>query len=293
MSTAKPARVTPPGQDHGNEPPSGNIRILTLGDLKWDVSNREQSLETLIKALSDKATEASSWYLKKKENKKQRAIWFRGGAIVITTMAAILPILSQMRFNYIQPAVASILIALAAMLIGLDQFGGFSSAWMRYIGADLKIKSLYIDFQMDYQTERATWKGQTPNDDQTRRILDMSKTFISALNAVIQDETTTWIQEFKSNLTRIDESAKAASTSMMASSINLTVENGDQCPNGWMLSLDNGNPVQKRGKTVAIDNIFAGQHKIRVEEVAPGKKSGEQMVNVAPGATTSVSMPLA
>jgi hypothetical protein len=163
---------------------------------------------------------------------------------------------------------------------------------MRFISADMKIKSLHAEFEMDYQTERSSWQGQVPNDEQLQRALGRIKIFVQAMNSVVQDETNTWIQEFKANLKTIEDQARSVADGTRTGAINVTIENGDQAA-GWTIALNDGAPITKRGKTATLSGIFQGKHKINIAGTIAGvAKSAETTVEVSPGGLVTISMKL-
>lgn len=276
---------------------SSDIPLRSIDMLEWSLEKREESVARLTAHAANQAKEISEWYLRKKTKKQRWAIRYRGGAILCTAVAAVLPVLAQMQVTAfgigLPPASASILLAVAAALIALDQFGGFSSAWMRFIAAEMKIKALHAEFEMDHQAERASWVGKPPNDEQVQRALARTKTFVQAMNSVVQDETNTWIQEFRATLKTLEEQAKTVAEANRAGAVNVTVENGDQCVNGWTITIDDSHPVIKRGKTASFSNIFQGKHKVSVTgTIGSAEKSGETVVEVNAGAIVSTTLKL-
>src|SRR5262245_54961061 len=117
-----------------------DIELKAGETLEWSPEQREVSISKMAVQAVTKAKEISTWYLTKKAKKQKWAVRYRGGAIVCTAVAAVLPILAEMDIKIVffgigpvvvRPALASVVLALAGTLIALDQFGGFSSAWMR------------------------------------------------------------------------------------------------------------------------------------------------------------------
>src|SRR5262245_60183830 len=90
----------------------GDIQLQSLDTLEWSPEQREQSISKVAEQAIGKAKEISAWYLSKKSRKQKWAVRFRGGAVVFTALAAILPIVAQMRVGEptapIPPALPSI-----------------------------------------------------------------------------------------------------------------------------------------------------------------------------------------
>lgn len=128
--------------------------------LSWEAGQIVTSLEALFERITEEAESAINWYLRAKRPKKCCAIWLRVGSIASVTVAGIIPILSQM-FTVegrprIQPAWATVALGVAAALVLLDRFFGFSSGWMRYIATELNLRQLNQEFQLDWEAEKAT-----------------------------------------------------------------------------------------------------------------------------------------
>ena len=75
--------------------------------------------------------------------------------IALGTAAAVLPVLSEIYTTNGRPSIppgwATIALALAAGLVGLDHFFGFSSGWMRYRDTELQLTRLRHQFGYAWQ----------------------------------------------------------------------------------------------------------------------------------------------
>jgi hypothetical protein len=275
-----------------------DILPASLPDLKWDSASALDSVKQALAYASTHADEAISWYLKAKKAKRIWARLLRLGAILFTAAAGILPVLTQILQTPdgkppFAPAWASVLLAVALLFIALDRFFGFSTAWMRYISAELKLKQLKEGFELDSQAVLASLQGEPPTQDQIQAILASVKAFIEKLNAVIVSETAQWVDEFREALKQIDESARAQTALVEVGSIQLVVENGDQADAAWSVSVDNAPPTRHTGKTAAITGLLAGDHALRVTAAVNGKAvRAESVASVKVGSIASVELSL-
>jgi hypothetical protein len=139
----------------------------------------------------------------------------RAGAIILASIAALLPLFSQVFMNdgepIIQPVWASVALVLAAALIGSDRYFGFSSAWMRFMLSELKLNALVEDFGLAWHAERATWADGLPSDEQVERALASLREFVAAASGVVRDETSAWVTEFQTELKKLDDSLRTRS----------------------------------------------------------------------------------
>jgi hypothetical protein len=279
---------------------SKDIRSKSLPALDWDPAIRNESLHVLAQHAIGRAQEASEWYLNAKASKRVAARVLRLGAILLTAAAGVFPIVVQMWTTsdgkpVIAPAWASVLVAGAVLLIAIDRFFGFSSAWMRYITAELSIKQARDAFEFDWQAANASFGGEPPTDDQVRFIITMVKTFIEQINAVIVNETSKWVAEFQEALRQIEETAKAPVVVGQTGSLLIIVDNGDAVdPPGWELSLNNGPSLSYTGKTAALSGLESKDHVVCVTAKIGSKDvRAESVVQVRSGSIAQLRIALA
>lgn len=273
---------------------------LESGDLKkmsWEPDKSLVSLNDVFKDAQNYVKSAINWYLQSKRRKKKGAVFLRVGAILTVSVAGILPMLSQIFLDdgksVISPAWASVFLAAAAALVAMDRFFGFSSGWMRYIATELRLRKILQEYQMDWETEKSTWKGSHPDREQVQRMLVRTKAFRNRINTIIQEETNTWIAEFQSTLKQLDEAAKAKAEVSEIGGLNIVVSNGDACAKGWKLSIDGGSEKSYLGKTAAIHDLVPGVHTIKVEGNIKGKpKQAEIVASIPAGGIGNVQLTL-
>ena len=265
--------------------------------LSWEPGKIVPSLEALFDRITKEAESAIGWYIRAKRPKQRWARLLRFGSIIAGTTAGLIPILAQMFSKdghpWIQPAWASVALGIAAALVLLDRFFGFSSAWMRYIATELNIQQLNQEFQLDWESDKATWLGSEPTADQLRSTLARFKAFVTQVNTIVRQETDAWIQEFQSTLKQIDEAAKAKAAVSELGAINITVTNGDACDDGWNLSIDQGSPIKQHGKTAGVRDLVPSIHTIKVSGTMGGNlKQAEAAVSVTAGGTANAQLTL-
>jgi hypothetical protein len=267
--------------------------IPYLGRLGWAPASSETSLAAVFMHASKTAESAIGWYLKAKRPKKANARAVRGGSILLATLAGIVPMLAQMPGSLIAPIWGSVALALAAAFVLLDRFFGFSTAWMRYITTELHLRQMLDEFQLDWETERAGWKGGAPTDEQIQRALARCRGFVSQVDGLVRDEANVWVAEFQESLKQLDETLKAKATATAEAAISLTVTNGDKSSDGWQVTVDNGVVRAGRGQSGAISGLAPGIHLVRVEGAANGKQmAAETAVALAAGSVTTLELTL-
>jgi hypothetical protein len=111
---------------------------------------------------------------------------------------------------------------------------------MRYITTELHLQQMLDEFQFDWETERAAWKGAAPTDEQLQRALARCRAFVSQVDGLIREEANLWVAEFQESLKQLDETVKAKAAATAEAAVSLTVTNGDQAVDGWSVTVDDG-----------------------------------------------------
>lgn len=177
--------------------------------LDWSSEHRRESIHIVYQRSEKHALNAIEWYLLSKRQKKFWAQGLRLGTIDLTALAGLLPIISEIFQSTLSPAWASVALGSAGVVLAVDKFCGYSSAWMRFIAAEHQIRQSLHEFQMDYELEQAGWDNTQPSVEQTQVVLSRCQAFLFQVNAIIRQETDQWLAEFQDALKQIDSSAKA------------------------------------------------------------------------------------
>src|SRR5262249_8534145 len=125
------------------QPPNKNLQGIAFPVL--DQPEQPAELKELYESVVSKGRDAMTWYARQKEGKKVWGQRLRMAAILLTALAGITPMIVQLLpgdQKYQQwSLLASIFAVLGATCVGLDNYFGASSGWMRYVSAYLEINS--------------------------------------------------------------------------------------------------------------------------------------------------------
>jgi hypothetical protein len=273
-----------------------DLRSGTLADLDWSPEKRAESLDCAFRHAMSLAEDAINWYLRGKQCKKLGAGSVRVLTIVLGTIAALLPTIGELVHSYneklnIGAGWTIVLLGIAGCLLLLDRFYGFTSGWMRYIVAELQIRQIKEEFQLDWQTERAGWSTEPPTKEQVVQMLARCKAFTSQVNTIVREETNVWVQEFQTTIKYLDDFIKAKTSVTEPGALNLTIINGEEAEQGWILTIDNGAAELYTGRTVGKRNISPGKHEINVQEKG-GTRTARKVVAVPAGGTCEETLTL-
>jgi hypothetical protein len=270
---------------------------IELGELAWGGGQDADTLKKIFEHATGSARQAILWYLDRKGQKKHAAKYLRIGAILAAAVAGILPILSQLYTangqSVIQPAWASVALALGATCVLIDRFFGCSTGWMRCIATELRLSQSLYEFQIDWEIERTRWRDGKPSPEEIQMMLTRAKAFVVQLNTIVQDETNSWIDEFQTTLKQLDDATRAKAITTELGGLNVVVTNGDRAEGEWHISIDGGTERNCRGKSTAIAGLLPGMHTIRIVGQIDGKHGqDERLAAVPPGAVTTVELTL-
>lgn len=245
-------------------------------NLDWSNGKAEESLAIIyIKAIV-LATDAIQWYSKSKLSKKKWARTIRVTTIMLGSLAALLPTIGDMvqknGVSQIPSGWTTICLGVAGALLLFDRFFGFSSAWMRYINAEMQLQQVKQEFEMDWENQRASWQGTQPTKDQVNQMLARCKAFISQVNTIVREETNVWVQEFQNTIKYLDDTIKAKPAVAEPGALNLTITNQDVAKEGWELTIDNGDAEKCKGYTSGKRNLTPGKHELWVTASINGSK---------------------
>jgi low affinity Fe/Cu permease len=189
-----------------------DVRPSNLSSLDWTPEHARQSLDVIYQHAVDAASQAISWYLIGRRSKKRWAQRLRVGAIIMVAIAGILPVLAQIfdagKSVVIQPAWASVALAIAVALVALDRFFGFSSAWARYMTTEQAISASLNQFMLDWQQSTYQLPANEIPREKIDHLLSLAKDLAKKMDDLIQAETSQWVKEFQETLTQIERSAE-------------------------------------------------------------------------------------
>jgi len=122
----------------------------------------------------------------------------------------VIPVIPQTALNGTDPSklvnITYILIGIAAFLIGVDKFFGFSSSWMRFVTTQIALETLLAKFRYDWAIESVKACGKL-DTDACKPLLILAKNFAADVQSKIENETAQWATELRNNLTETEKKA--------------------------------------------------------------------------------------
>jgi hypothetical protein len=192
---------------------------------------------------------------------------------------------------------ATLFVASAAGLIGLDKAFGWSSGWTRYVLTATLMTKLLHEFRLDWVAMLAA-SATSPTTEQQAKLIQRARDFVSTVQGMVLQETQEWAAEFKSNMAqlekdlksqletlkaRVEATIKEKEDASAAGSIELTVTNADKT-DGFQFTVTLDGAPGKITEPVANAlvwthiNTAPGHYKLNVDGKIGGKAIATAMV---------------
>ncbi len=180
-------------------------------DIDW--SKPTEAVEYLCKFADTECSQAIEWYFSKKHQKAKLGSAARLCSIVAVTAAGVIPIIGEIFEKddkpLLSPAWATVALAIAALFIAFDRFGGHTSGWVRYIRTGMALSQLQGNFRIGWAEQRLSAQvvpavpgtGSDPIKDR----IQLCRDFLIQMNALVGSETDEWAREFQTALVEIDK----------------------------------------------------------------------------------------
>lgn len=269
MSNGKPALVPVPGLEK-------NIQGMALPVIEQPEQPAE--LKELYLSVMGKGRDAMAWYARNMEGKKKWGQRLRLLAILLTALAGITPMIVQLlpheeayqRWSLL----ASLFAVMGATSVGLDNYLGASSGWMRYVSAYQELNSRLEALQFGWARLALASSG-VPREQRLSALMDLLQGFITSVNEIVRQETQEWMAEFKGHLAVLEQRVEAQRTalltapSMVYGAIKVLAEGTEKLKDGrWKVTLGTGRELTGTGGQATVaTSLGPGLLSLRFEAV--------------------------
>lgn len=262
-----------------------------LARLFEETDEQKEALAKLFQHTVTKAQGNIDWYTRNARIKKRRAQIIRLLSLSLLGIGSVTPVLLDLypEIN-IPTSIATLIIAAGTGLIALDRFWGYSTGWMRFLTTEMRIKMLLESFEYDWYTLINRFDVKQPG--LTESLITRCATLRDQINSIVQEETNSWVEEFRASLRTYDISLKALSEGSQPGAINVIVECNAKDEEGWVVVLDDKQKYERKGRHAALINIPAGQHRVSVQRKGDSVIVDEKPVIVISGQIQEVSLRL-
>ena len=184
---------------------SGNFPAL-----QWEAGKLAEPLDQLCAYAKSQAQQSIDWYFRKRQLRRYFCRIFRLSAILLTAFAGLLPMVneivgSQKALHSLWAAVA---LGIAATLILLDRFYGFTNGWIRFLLTARQLIEALEAFHFEVERHKLSWGNPEPTPEQATMLLEQIWRFHKKALGIVNDETKGWAAEFTEAIKQLDEQVK-------------------------------------------------------------------------------------
>ncbi len=189
----------------------GSKRERDLGarafpEVAWEAGRFGEGLELLYRWVEGEAVRAIEWYLAEKRGKAVFSRLLRVVAIVAATAGAALPFVVRDGSTGFEWGYFSLAVAAGAM--AMDRFFGFSTAWMRYMTAELAIQDRLQDLRFTWAKAQLEQAGRPLTADDAGAALAVLTEAAVGIAEELRRETLSWAEEFQANVSELRSLAR-------------------------------------------------------------------------------------
>lgn len=208
-------------QPHEYELMEGNLQLA-----------EPPSKPDIYEALKQGALKQWWWYRQGANKSRNWSRFLLSLALAATALAGIIPVLSKLledwRWgNYVDPMLSSVLLGLAALLVGLDRLANNSNNWLNFSEAQL-------------QTERALWSLLLDHAEEISQIDNsLYRKYLDRLFDIRKDETRRWTRQQESAFTSVTQDITETAERARTGSVKVSLADAKKLTEGWEVTLGN------------------------------------------------------
>jgi hypothetical protein len=181
----------------------GNLIAAQLPEIDWAADYRTTT-SILYRWTEAAGISTLNWYLAEKKGKARWSRLLRVLSVTFITAGTLAPLISVGTNNTKYAFWGYPVLALGAACIGLDRAFGFSSSWMRYLGAAAALQKMLIKYQLKWAELTASWTNGAPDMGQMHLAVEEIVNFAAQLSELVADETDSWITDFRGHVSQLE-----------------------------------------------------------------------------------------
>ncbi len=242
---------------------SGNSQNINADERpipNWDPSKPEESLDEIYAYVLTEASKSIQWYWKNKKSKALLSRWIRFLVWALAAVAGLLPIVGALflpadhHSNLTNGLWPSLLLGIAAGLLGLDKGFGYSSGWARYVLTATNIRKSLEEFRLDWTALRAKAGNQLTSDG-VAPLIERARQFRADIEALVLQETKDWVTEFQSTMAQMEKDV-ATQISNLKAQVDKTIKDREAASQPGYVQLTIKDPANKFAKASLKATLF-------------------------------------
>jgi hypothetical protein len=226
----------------------------------WDPARPEASLTEIHIYVLEEAAKSTQWYWKNKGSKAFLSRLIRFAVWALAAVGGLLPIIGALledhfpNLDLTNGLWASLLLGIAAALLGLDKGFGFSSGWARYVLTATNIRKSLEEFRLDWAVLRAK-AGSPLTAENVAPLIERAKQFRSDVESLVLQETKDWVTEFQSTMAQMEKDV-AAQLSTLKAQVDKTIQEREAASKRGYVQVTIKDPANKFAKASLKATLF-------------------------------------
>jgi len=194
-----------------------NLNPSPWPEPSWREPDLETSLHEIYRWVEQEAVRSAEWYLSEKRTKGRWSRWLRLVAIGFATAGAALPLVAAAA-DGVNAQWGYVLLAATAGALAVDRFFGFSSAWMRYVAAQLAIQSVLDHIRFQRAVNAVRREGRQPTSEEVAAELESLEKAAVEMREEVRAETFAGFRSSRAAWRSFNRSRRRAATGRRAQS---------------------------------------------------------------------------
>ncbi len=248
-----------------------NLEPFPASPEDWLPDRATASLVDLHRATVAAAQDRIDWYDRKGSRQGAIARALRFFALLLVGLGALVPVTAP-----VLPLIAGVdvayagyvVITLAGLLVGLDNFFGFSESWMRFRMTQAELVRRLASFRYEWASRLAA-DNIVEDRSALHGLLDLQRRFMDSVEAAVEAETVQWATRQRFNLLSFDRKQGFARPDGAPGRVSVRIQGWAALPEATRkaLALHVGRQalVPDAGGTAVSPPLDPGSHTVRAE----------------------------
>ncbi len=187
-----------------------DLKFGNFPTLQWEPGKLAAPLNEICTYAISQAQQAIAWYFRKRQLRRHFCRICRIGVILLTAFAGLLPLINEIigKEHALHSLWAAVALGVAATLILIDRFYGFTSGWIRFLLTAMQLTEALEAFRFEVEQHKLSWGNPEPTPQQAVALLEHIRQFHAKALGIVNDETKIWAAEFTETIKQLDEQVK-------------------------------------------------------------------------------------
>lgn len=195
-----------------------DLKFGSFPTLQWETGKLAAPINQICDYALSQAQQSIDWYFRKRQLRRYFCRICRISVILLTAFAGLLPLINEIvgKEHALHSLWAAVALGVAATLILVDRFYGFTSGWIRFLLTAMRLTEALETFRFEVEQQKLSWGNAEPTPKQAAALLEQIRQFHAKALGIVNDETKAWAAKFTEAIKQLDEQVKTGRLSQPA-----------------------------------------------------------------------------